>query len=351
MAQMSTAEIIEMYNEAIKDVGFAEGMTVETYEQVLQQMSTLTAQQINLIIHNMYLVAEQRQFTNIWTREKNPLKDFLFDMKKVGGWTIQDYMLNLLDGITPYWDDSYSDSQVVEGLVKDYEQKISTKYHMKPFSKQFATTIDEKDYGKYFYPYAFDRFVNSKIANLGNSAEVWLLKSVLIDIIKEMVTNNDIVTNANHNPNNDVGVKHMLESIKTVYSGVNQPTALYNKDGVVSITPDDIPVYLITKPSMLERIKTYTYSGAYNLGELILPDRVILVPEDTNLGTMNGQNVLAVALDKRALVVGLRTWRVTDFFVSNELKRNYFLSVEGVRGYNTFINAVAFTGEALGNFQ
>ena len=350
MAQMTTAEIIELYNEAIKDIGFAESMTIETYEQVLQSMSSLTDQQMNLIIHNMYLVAEQRQLTNIWTRDKNPLKDFLFDMKKVGGWTIQDYMLNLLDGITPFWEGS-TDTQVAEGLVKKYEQDISTKYHMQPFSKQFATSIDEKDYGKYLYPYAFDRFVNSKIANLGNSAEVWLLKNVMIDILREMVTNEDIVTNTGHNPNNDVGVKHLLESIKTVYSGVNQPTSLYNKDGVISITPDDIPVYLITKPSMLERIKTYTYSGAYNLGELILPDRVILVPEDTNLGQIDGENVLALAIDKRALVIGLRTWRVTDFFVSNLLRRNYFLSVEGVRGYNTFINAVAFTGEALGNFQ
>lgn len=350
MAQLSTEQVIELYNQAIEDVGFAQGMTVETYKQVLNSLSTLTNEQINVIIHNMFLIAEQRQYQNIWSREKNPLKDFLFDMRQVGGWTIQDYMLNLLDGITPYWDND-NNTEVIEGLVSDYEQKISTKYHMQPYSKQFATTIDEKDYGKYFYPYAFDRFVNAKIANLGNSAEVWLLKDVMIDIIKEMITNNDIVTNTGHNPNNDIGVKHILENIKTVYSGINQPTSLYNKDGVVSITPEETPVYLICKPSFLERIKTYTYSGAYNLGELILPDRIILLPEDTNLGQMNNEDVLSVVVDKRALVIGLRTWRITDFFIANKLKRNYFLSVEGVRGYNTFINAVAFTGEQLGNFQ
>ena len=168
-----TQKTFDMLNEAIKISGL-EGLDTITQENITKLLQLPDAQ-LQTIINNLYLVSEQRGFQNLWSSEDNPFREFLFDMKN-NGWTIQDYMIDILEGMTPYWDESYTDSQVAEGLVKDYEQKFETSFHMTPFSKQFATTINEKDYSKYFYPYSLQSFVDMKINNLPSSAEIYLEK-------------------------------------------------------------------------------------------------------------------------------------------------------------------------------
>lgn len=344
-----TQKTFDMLNEAIKISGL-EGLDTITQENI-NKLLQLPDAQLQTIINNLYLVSEQRGFQNLWSSEDNPFREFLFDMKN-NGWTIQDYMIDILEGITPYWDESYTDSQVAEGLVKDYEQKFETSFHMTPFSKQFATTIDEKDYTKYFYPYALQSFVDMKINNLPSSAEIYLEKQVLIDEVKQMITDNDIIVKDSYDPNTDIGIKHMIEDMKTVYKSFKQPTNLYNKRGVISITPSEDMIFTLMKPSTMERLKVYVNSAAYNLNEVMLKGRVIFIPEDMTLGTDNsGNEILAVILDRRSLVIGLRTWKMRDFEISNTLRRNYFLSIEGIRGHNDFINAVAFKGAKVANFQ
>ena len=164
-----TKQTFDMLNEAVKLSGI-EGLG-EITQQNITTLLQLPDAQLQTIINNLYLVSEQRGFQNLWSSEDNPFREFLFDMKN-NGWTIQDYMIDILEGMTPYWDESYTDTQVAEGLVKDYEQKFESAFHMTPFSKQFATTINEKDYSKYFYPYSLQSFVDMKINNLPSSAEI-----------------------------------------------------------------------------------------------------------------------------------------------------------------------------------
>lgn len=344
-----TQKTFDMLNEAVRLSG------IEGLDEITQQNITTLLQlpdtQLQTIINNLYLVSEQRGFQNLWSSEDNPFREFLFDMKN-NGWTIQDYMIDILEGMTPYWDESYTDAQVAEGLVKDYEQKFESTFHMTPFSKQFATTINEKDYSKYFYPYSLQSFVDMKINNLPSSAEIYLEKQVLIDEVKQMITDNDVIVKDSYDPNSDIGIKHMIEDMKTVYKSFKQPTNMYNKRGVISITPSEDMIFTFMKPSTMERLKVYVNSAAYNLDEVMLKGRVIFIPEDMTLGTdTSGNEILAMILDRRALVVGLRTWKMRDFEIPNKLRRNYFLSIEGIRGHNDFINAVAFKGAKIANFQ
>ena len=344
-----TQKTFDMLNEAVKLSGL-EGLDTITQENITKLLQLPDAQ-LQTIINNLYLVSEQRGFQNLWSSEDNPFREFLFDMKN-NGWTIQDYMIDILEGMTPYWDESYTDSQVAEGLVKDYEQKFETSFHMTPFSKQFATTINEKDYSKYFYPYSLQSFVDMKINNLPSSAEIYLEKQVLIDEVKQMITDNDVIVKDSYDPNSDIGIKHMIEDMKTVYKSFKQPTNMYNKRRVISITPSEDMIFTFMKPSTMERLKVYVNSAAYNLDEVMLKGRVIFIPEDMTLGTDgSGNEILAMILDRRALVVGLRTWKMRDFEIPNKLRRNYFLSIEGIRGHNDFINAVAFKGAKVANFQ
>lgn len=344
-----TKQTFDMLNEAVKLSGI-EGLDEITQENI-NTLLQLPDAQLQTIINNLYLVSEQRGFQNLWSSEDNPFREFLFDMKN-NGWTIQDYMIDILEGMTPYWDESYTDSQVAEGLVKDYEQKFESSFHMTPFSKQFATTINEKDYSKYFYPYSLQSFVDMKINNLPSSAEIYLEKQVLIDEVKQMVTDNDIIIKTDYDPNSEIGIKHMIEDMKTVYKSFKQPTNMYNKRGVISITPSEDMIFTLMKPSTMERLKVYVNSAAYNLNEVMLSGRVIFIPEDMTLGTDgDGNEILAIILDRRSLVVGLRTWKMRDFEIPNKLRRNYFLSIEGIRGHNDFINAVAFKGAPVTNFQ
>ena len=344
-----TAQTFKMLNEAVRLSGI-EGLD-EITEQNINTLLQLPDAQLQTIINNLYLVSEQRGFQNLWSSEDNPFREFLFDMKN-NGWTIQDYMIDILEGMTPYWDESYTDSQVAEGLVKDYEQKFESSFHMTPFSKQFATTINEKDYSKYFYPYSLQSFVDMKINNLPSSAEIYLEKQILIDEVKQMITDNDVIVKDSYDPNSDIGIKHMIEDMKTVYKSFKQPTNMYNKRRVISITPSEDMIFTFMKPSTMERLKVYVNSAAYNLDEVMLKGRVIFIPEDMTLGTDgSGNEILAMILDRRALVVGLRTWKMRDFEIPNKLRRNYFLSIEGIRGHNDFINAVAFKGAPVANFQ
>ena len=344
-----TQKTFDMLNEAVR-ISDIQGLG-EITQQNITTLLQLPDAQLQTIINNLYLVSEQRGFQNLWSSEDNPFREFLFDMKN-NGWTIQDYMIDILEGMTPYWDESYTDAQVAEGLVKDYEQKFESSFHMTPFSKQFATTINEKDYSKYFYPYSLQSFIDMKINNLPSSAEIYLEKQVLIDEVKQMVTDSDIIIKTDYDPNSDIGIKHMIEDMKTVYKSFKQPTNMYNKRGVISITPSEDMIFTFMKPSTMERLKVYVNSAAYNLNEVMLSGRVIFIPEDMSLGTgSDGKEVLAIILDRRSLVVGLRTWKMRDFEIPNKLRRNYFLSIEGIRGHNDFINAVAFKGAKVANFQ
>ena len=166
-----------------------------------------------------------------------------------------------------------------------------------------------------------------------------------------MITSKDIVIKNGFTVNSGSGILSALETLKTDYEAFSQNNSSYNKDGVISITPVDDLKYIITKASVMNRISVREYSAAFNLDQMKLDGRIIYVPEDYDFGQVDGEDVLFVLVDRRAIVVAIQMYRMSSFYVGNQYKTNHWLGVEGVRGHNTFINAVAYTGEELGNFQ
>lgn len=342
-------QYLSLLNQANDYLGlFNEKITEET----INLIEGLTEEQQKALFNQMLLIGQQRGHDNLFSREKNSFRDFLIEASEFG-WSIQDYMLEILETITPQWvKGEYTDAEQAENLVKDYEQKVKSSIHYRPFRAQFPTTVNDKEYKKSFYPSKLGSFIDRKISNLSNSAEIWLKNSVLIDEVKQMITDGDIVEKGGHTLNTGTGILGALEKLKTDYEAFSQDNSSYNADGVISITPVDDLKYIITKASVMNRIAVREYSGAFNLEQMKLDGRIIYVPEDYDLGKgKNGEDVLFILVDRRAIVVAIQMYRMSSFYVANQYKTNHWLGVEGVRGHNRFINAVAYTGEALGNFQ
>ena len=346
-------DYITLLNEANQALGIVNdnGTPVEITSDTIGVINGLPEAQQKALFNQVLLLMEQRGHENIFNAENNPFRDFLIDAINEFGWTIEDYMLEVLEGITPQWhQDEYTDAQQAENLVKDYEQKVRAKWHGKQFAKQFATTIRDYEYKKMFYPSRFSPFIDRKIGMLNTSAEIYLMNSVLIDELKEMCTGGDMVVRKGYNINTSNGIKTLLETITGDYKAFSQPNANYNADGVISITPNDNLKYIITKASYLARIKTREYAVAFNIDQMKLEGRIIFVPEDYDMGQVDGEDVLFWLVDRRAIVIALKLWKMGTFYVANQYKTNHWLGVEGVRGHNRFINAVAYTGSPYGNF-
>lgn len=376
---MTTTEIIAMLNEGIRDLGLVtvdeQGQTVpfviteDNYgSDFMSELEGLSPDKLTFLIKGIFEINKTRAWKNIFDANKNKMRVFIEDMNQIG-WTIRDYFIQLIDGITPFWDlpldpDNVdaSEIEIAKGLVRTYEQAVDVKYHYTPFKRQFPCTIDEKDYGKYFRDsYTFTNFINDKIVNTSTSAEVWLYKNVLIDEVREIVAQEDCIFKTGYDPNSAIGIKHYIETLQTLASDFRQPTNSYNKHGVVSITPETMPVYYITKKSFLSRLGVYVEGGTYNLEKLAIPsaENIILIPEDESLGTYTytegeasvTKNVQLVMLDRRTLVIGLRTWLMSEFRIPNTLKHNYWLNIEGIRSHNDFFNCVALVGDDISAFQ
>lgn len=340
---------IKLLNEANRYLGlWNEDITEETVGVI----SALTEEQQRALFNQMLLIGQQRGHDNLFGQDKNSFRDFLVDGSEFG-WTIQDYMLEILDGVLPQWvKGNYTDNEQAANLVKDYEQKVMSEFHYEPFRTQFATTVNDKEYKKSFYPSKLGAFIDRKIGNLTNSGEIYLKDDVLIDVFKRMIENDDIILSADHTLNTSTGILGTLEKIKTDYDAFSQNNKSYNKFGKVSITPSDKLKYIITKASYMNRVAVREYSGAFNIEQMRLDGRIIYVPEDYEFPkASNDQEVLFILVDRRAIVVALQMWRASNFYVANQYKTNHWLGIEGVRGYNRFINAVAYTGEVFGNFQ
>lgn len=343
-------QYISLLNEANRNLGLInEEITPET----IGVIQSLTDEQQRALFNQMVLVAAQRGHENFFSAEKNDFRDFIIDVQNEYGWTIQDYMLEVLEGVTPQWvNGNYSDTEQAENLVKDYEQKVKETTHYKPFRKQFPTTVRDYEYRKSFYPSKLGAFIDRKIGMMTTSGEIWLKNSVIIDELKQMVTDEDIVVKGGYTVNNKNGILTLLEDIATDYEAFSQDNSSYNKDGVISITPYDDLKYIVTKASIYKRLAVREYASAFNLKEMDLKGRIIYVPEDYDLGQAeNGEDILFFVVDRRAIVVAIKMWRSSSFYVANQYKTNHWLGIEGVRGHNRFINAVAYTGEPKGNFQ
>ena len=254
------------------------------------------------------------------------------------------------------WDGNGTTDEIVKDLYSYDTNKIDKCFHVRSEAKEFKTNIDRRNYEKVFLPNKITRYVDTKLANLSWSAEVWL-QDVIAHEAKKMVDNRDIVVKGGFDVSTEEGVTNVVEAARTIISGFQRPSKLYNKgalqtDGsytpVVNMTDKD-DIFIVTTPQYFERLKVRGYANAFNLSQYEIEGRILYLPNGTDLGTGTHavDKVMMIILDRRAILAGIKTWAGTSNFIENTLVMNHFLLVDMLIGHNTFFNAVAIAATGI----
>lgn len=362
MAISTVKDCADIVNQSLKELGYEYQIDTTnntTIEAGLTKVGAFAPSQRNAIMEQMNLIIQARNYGVMFDDSKNAFRRFLVSLDE--GFGIEDIFHELISGIDPLWDDTTAEGtqKVINDLYSYDTNKIHKFFHTASAGKEFKTTIDRRNYDKVFLPSRVTRYVDTKLANLSWSAEVWLMQYI-IGIIKTMIANKHVVFKQGYNPNTKDGVATLVEDINAVTDGFLTPTQLYNLgvpnasgsfDPVTNMTGSKEDIFIVTTPELMRRLKTRGYSNAFNLSEFELSGQIMYLPAGTDLGQYNGKEVLAVALDRRAVVCGLYRWVGTSKFIENTLCMNHFLLTELLYGYNTVFNCVAFVGDALGAYS
>lgn len=354
----SLKEGVEIVNNALTSLGYEYQIDTtdnSTMTEGLEAIGAYAPSQRNAIMEQMNLILQQRNYGVMFDASKNKFRTFLVGMEE-NGFGIEDVFHCLIDGRVPLWDNNNTAQEIAEDLVSYDTNKIVKVFHTEPASRQFKTTIDRRNYEKVFTAYGVTRYIDTQLANLSWSAEVWL-QSQIIEIAVKMVADSKIKFSEGNNINSEQGIRNMVEELKTTVSGFLTPTSLYNLgafnastnayESVINMSDSEDDIFIITTPSYMQRLKVQGYANAYNLSQFELDGRIIYAPEGYDLGTHNDKKVAFIAIDRRALVFGIRRWDASSFFIPNTHNVNHWLTVEGIKGYNTLFNAVAFTIDSI----
>ena len=363
-------DIVDAINQTIVDTGYAEKYmigydTSTTDAQALaeiEKLAQIPEDQRNAIMGQLNLIVQQRQFRALFDSDKNDFRRFLVDMTEEG-FGIEDVFQEIIDGNVPFWDGNDPQTRggdtvtSYEDLTTQEKEKIKRKFHITPFERQFKTSTDRRNYSKVFMLQSQQRYMDNKLANLSVSAELYLMKSVIIDEIKELVGSGEIKfryvdatasPKVRFNVSTKQGILNFLEDVRATMGGMLLPSSDYNYEGVENLTRDKEDLYIITTPQMFERLKVQTYSGAFNLSEMEIQGKVIFAPNGTDFGKDADNNAVNfLILDRNAIVIGLKYWLGSNFFVPNKHITNHWLTIEGIKSHNSFFNAVAYSVDGL----
>lgn len=354
-------EGVQIVNESLRNLGYEyqiDTTSNDTMTEGLEKIGAYPPEQLNAIMGQMNLIIQARNYYVMFNAEKNPFRQFLVDMSE-NGFGIEDLFHEIMEGTEALWDKKGNEDDILHDLVSYDDTKIHKAFHVASASKEFKVTIDVRNYKKVFTAIALPRYIDTKLANMQASAEIWLQK-VGIDIVKEMISKGDIIFSTGYDINTGDGVRNMVESIKSTVGGFLTPCNQFNKGvydpesqsyrSLLQMTNSKNDIFIITTPENMERLKVQGYANAYNLSQFELDGRIMYVPAGTELGEYGGEKVLFVAIDRRALVIGLKYWLGSSKFIENVHRVNHFLLVEILKGYNTYFNAVAFTGASVDDF-
>lgn len=348
----------QIINESLRALGYdfrIDTTSASTITEGLEKIGAFPPSQLNTIMEQMNLIIQQRNYGTMFDATKNKFRAFLIDMERTG-FGVEDIYHEIIAGVLPYWDKNYTPEEIVKNLVSYDAGKIAKKFHTEKYEKQYSTIVDTRNYDKVFTPYGVTRFIDTRLANLAWSAEIELMQEI-VGIVKQMIADQKIVFRNNNNVNTLQGIRNTVESIKATIGGFLTPCDLYNHgveedDGtyrkLVSVSNSMDDIFIITTPENMERLKVQGYANAFNLSQFELEGRIIYAPAGTDFGVDDiGGTVLYIVLDRRAIVMGIMRWLGSSFFIPNTHYTKHWLTVEGVKGYNTFFNAVAFGGDPI----
>lgn len=362
---VSINEAVGYLNDTLEELNF-EGYKIPTpgggndaeVKEALQKIAAASPYVRNQIMKQMNLIVQARNYGVMFDSSKNPMREFLVGLEE--GFGIEDIFHELIDGIDPLWDGNGTTTEIIEDLYSYDTNKIDKCFHVRNAGKEFKTSIDRRNYEKVFLPNKITRYVDTKLANLSWSAEVWL-QNIIAQEAKKMVDDRDIVIKGGFDVSSEEGVTNVVEAARTIISGFQRPSKLYNKgalqtDGsytpVVNMTNKD-DIFIVTTPEYFERLKVRGYANAFNLSQYEIEGRILYLPNGTDLGNGSylGEKVMMIILDRRAILAGIKTWAGTSNFIENTLVMNHFLLVEMLIGHNTFFNAVAISGIGIETWE
>lgn len=357
---MTDLQIATLLNDTLVSLGYVDNSEyfIDTTDSTtiadgIAKIAVLPELQKNAILEFINKVYVTRNFSAMFSAKDNDTRAFLVDATDEG-FGIQDIFHEILTGVEPLWDGTgdANTEAILADLYGRETDKLKTSFHITPFKKHFKTTVDERNNRKVFTTERAGKFALTKIANLSNSAEIYVKENVILNIFKTMVDNSALVFNTGNTINTLNGLKNMTEKLRSYAKGFRQPNTIYNKLGVKNLSQSDDDIFIITTPENLERIRVQGYANAFNIQDFELKNQIIYAPNGYDLGEHpNGEKVLFGLVDKRAIVCGIVRWRGYSKFIDNGLYMNHFLDIEGFTGYNEFFNAVAFTGAELGEFS
>ena len=231
---VSLTTAIGYLNESLTTLGYGQEFQINPsgtdaeITAALKAIGTLAPSQINKIMEQMNLVVQNRNFGVMFDAEKNKFRAFIINLTETG-FGVEDLFHELIEGIEPLWDDKSAEanSAILTDLVSYDTNKIDKAFHTSSFERQFKTTVDVRNYNKVFTTVGLTRYVDTKLANLQWSAEVYLM-GVVIGVVKKMITDGHIVFNTGLSINNKLGVLNAVEQIKSTVDGFLTPCAEYN---------------------------------------------------------------------------------------------------------------------------
>lgn len=334
MAETNTTIINSIYLSATND--FQQRIPDPTQHDIAQTINALLAPENNNYLNQFVDALINRiGFSYVHhMRFDNPLKEFK-GAKLTYGTTIQETALP--------WIKAHSYDNAAETLLKKYDQKAETVYHVQNRQDMYPITINRADLRRAFTSeYGLNDFVVAQMETPRNSDEYDEFQ-----IMKELIAFYDknlgfYKVNLTAAPNDETTGKEFLRKVKTIAGKLKFPSTIYNS---VAIT--DIPVFvkksellLFVTPEVSAALDVETLALLFNIDKAEIPCRVV------ELDTFPVNSGVALLTTADFFRCHDTEYTISSFYNPERLDYNYYLHHWGDYSVSPFVPAVLFTTEA-----
>lgn len=339
----SATEIYSILNSTYEDMGLAAPGTNFINDTTISTIGVASPDLRSEFIDQLMLVLNQRFWRGIFTPGDNFARAFSVDLGS-NGWGMLETFQQFLDAATPMWDSSKNPSDVASDLVTPVSQKLSRKYYDSPLAAQFKNTINRRDTAKIFTAEGMAEFINNATAIMSASAEYFLMTEIMKEIKAAKNSNDFVIYDNEYHLSDKDSIDDFLATVRGVAMDMELPSKMYNAESVLNSSVGS-RTYILTNHVVDEYINVKGRSSAFNLSLTEYGISTLYAPYENELFT----DTLAIVLDRRAVILGIRTYMMTNFYVKNALYENFWMSVEGIKGHNRFFSAVVFAGTVSGH--
>ena len=340
---LSNTEMYAILNETYESMGYADPGTNFINDNTISQVGVSSPELRGEFIDQIMLVLNQRFWRGIFTPGDNFARAFSIDLG-TNGWGMLETFQQFLDAATPMWDASKTPADVASDLVEPVSQKLSRKYYDSPLSAQFKNTINRKDTAKIFTADGMTEFFNNATAIMAASAEYFLMVEIMKEIKYAKDSNDFVIYDNEYHLSDKDSIDDFLATVRGVARDMELPSKIYNAESVLNSSVGS-RTYILTNHVVDEYVNVKSRSSAFNLSLTDYGISTLYAPYENELFT----DTLAIVLDRRAVILGIRTYMMTNFYVKNALYENFWMSVEGIKGHNRFFSAVVFVGTVSGH--